>query len=164
MDKCIVWSNVLVSFSTLISAQTVYCLSPLESAWVHLHLVQKVCEVLGVNYNVRAPSTRIHGQANATHTRFQLSTRICKSVGFKRKYSRMMQFQRKGFKGFVWTEEGSCEGKHRLKNIIIIIIVIIIMIIIITIIINTKCVLFYFIDNNKYNIYHKKAFQWIKIY
>ena len=60
----------------------------LESTWV-----QKVCQVLGVNYNVGAPSIRIHGLANATHTQFQLSTRICKSVGFKRNYSRVMQFR-----------------------------------------------------------------------
>ena len=32
----------------------------------------------------KAPSTRIQGQANASHTRFQLSKGIRKSVGFKR--------------------------------------------------------------------------------
>ena len=38
-----------------------------------LESTKKVCKFLEVNYNVGAPSSRIHGQANATNNRYQLS-------------------------------------------------------------------------------------------
>ena len=56
----------------------------------------------------KVPSTRIHGQANAAHTRFQLSKGIRKSASFKRIHSRGRDSQFScGRK-----KAGSCEGKN----------------------------------------------------
>ena len=103
-----------------------------------------------MNYNVGAPSTRIDGQANATHNRYQLSNEFADQSD-----SEEITLGRCGFRGghsqvSRTRKAGSCERKQIKKLNIIIMIMIIIMII------NTKFILFHFIDNHNYNTTKKR--------